>query len=170
LDAASAPILEEDEVEEEEPLQIKDDDGTIYEVPGHIENGSLLMWKAPETDIPQVHTDGKLTTWTRRETNYGLPIGTPVVDGKTGTINWEFRCQFQRAIYDLMQERWRARKCRWGPCSKYFVADKTARKYCSPECYEAKRIKQANDYYCRDGKAKRQASKAKQTGAHSRKS
>jgi len=59
-----------------------------------------------------------------------LPSGFPVVNGIAGAITWEFGCQFQRAIYDLMQERWRAMGC--PKCCRYFIADKTAQNIVQP--------------------------------------
>jgi len=40
---------------------------------------------------------------------------------------------FQRAVYLLWLERWRARVC--PECSRFFVADKPAQRYCSTRCY-----------------------------------
>ena len=167
FDAAWAAVLEEAEIEKEEPLRIKEEDGTIFEVEAPVDYGRLLMWKAPK--MPEVHTeDGIRWMDEQTTTSCGLPLGTPMVDGKTSTIVWKFGCQFQTAIYYLMQERWRARVCPW--CSKYFVADKATRKYCSVECPEVRKRKQARGYYHRVGKAKRRESKAKRTGAQRTKS
>ena len=88
-------------------------------------------------------------------TFYGLPYGTPVVDGNTGTITWSFGSPFQRAIYDLMRDRWRAMVC--PNCGRYFVADKTAQRYCSSECYLEKKGMKALDYWNRIGRAAREA-------------
>jgi hypothetical protein len=131
--------------------------------------GELFRWKVPEG--PKQHTIGPLT-WIDKETetSSGLPLGTPVVNGNRGTITWEFGCQFQRAIYYLMQERWRAKICSWSQCRKYFVADKVVRKYCSEECYRKRKQEHALDYYYRVAKARRQESKAPQTRARRKKS
>lgn len=103
----------------------------------------------------------------RRETFGGLPVGRLAVDGD-GIISWEFGCQFQRAVYDLMQDRWRAMVC--PNCGKYFVADKTAQKYCSPECYLEKKGMQALDYYNRKVKGAKQKAKALRAKSQRRKS
>jgi len=94
---------------------------------------------------------------TDRETFGGLPAGRPLVNGITGIITWEFGCQFQRTVYDLMRDRWRAKVCQLRNCGKYFIADKGARKYCSPECYAERKEEQSLEYYYSKGKAARQA-------------
>jgi hypothetical protein len=103
-----------------------------------------------------------------RETFGGLPAGKPVLDGNTGIISWEFGCEFQHAVYDLMQDRWRAMVC--PECGKYFVAEKTAQKYCSPECWGKRKKEQALAYYNRKGKLARQKAKTLRAKSHRRKS
>ena len=88
----------------------------------------------------------------------GLPVGSSVVSGETGIITWEFGCHFQRAVYDLMQDRWRAMVC--PECGTYFVAGKTAQKFCSPKCWAKRKREQALDYYNRKGKHARQKAKS----------
>jgi hypothetical protein len=166
FDAAMAPILEEGEIEKEDP-SIIEVGGTIIELEAPVDYGQLFMWKAPETEMPQVDTDNGIITWKQRETNCGLPIGTPTVDVDTSTIVWKFDCQFQSGIYYLMQERWRARVC--PQCRKYFVADKVARRYCSTDCYEERKRKESLDRYHRIEKERRQ-SRATQTRFRKRKS
>lgn len=82
-----------------------------------------------------------------------MPSGKPMIDCVTGSIEWEFGCQFQRAVYDLIHERWRAMICPW--CARYFIAGKTAQKFCSTKCWGEKKQKQSNDYYHRKGRAER---------------
>ena len=116
----------------------------------------LRAWQQPQTvtikpmtfEIEQKETE-------ERDTFAGLPYGTPVVDGNTGIITWSFGCPLQRAVYDLMRDRWRAMIC--PNCGKYFVADKTAQRYCSPECYREEKGMKALDYWNRIGRAARQA-------------
>ncbi len=168
FDSLGAPILEEGEVEKENAL-VFEEKRRLIEIEGPIYYGELFMWKGRPLEKPQPTTIDNVTCRGKEtETFGGLPIGTPVVDGNTGTIKWEFGCQFHSAIYYLMQERWRAKAC--PQCSKYFVADKVARRYCSTNCYEERRRTQVLDYYYRIGKTKRRKSKAKQTGAHRKKS
>jgi len=147
FDEACAPVLEDGEEKREDPV-VFEEKGQLITFPGHIDDGSLFMWKAPE--MPKQHRIASVT-WVDKQTATccGLPIGTPVVDGDTGNIGWEFGCQFQTAVYYLIQERWRAKICPW--CSKYFVADKGVRKYCSVGCPEVRKRKQAHDAYSDEG-------------------
>ena len=103
-----------------------------------------------------------------RATLGGLPVGSPVVNGDTGIISWEFGCQFQRTVYDLMQDRWRAMVC--PVCGKYFVAHKTAQKYCSSKCWGKRKSEQALAYYNRKGKLAGQKAKTLRAKSHRRKS
>jgi hypothetical protein len=119
---------------------------------------SLFMWKEHPEKKPHPVTINGLTFEIRpkeTDTIAGLPYGTPVVDGNTGIISWEFGCQFQRAVHDLMQDRWRAKVC--PECGKYFTADKTAQKYCSTKCTGERKQKKALDHYYNRGRAARQA-------------
>ena len=84
-----------------------------------------------------------------------LPPGRPVVNGVTGAIDWRFGCALQGAVYELMQERWRALVC--PVCGRLFVATKTAAKYCSDRCANTMKKKRALDYFHRAGAARRAA-------------
>ncbi|HTC95711.1 MAG TPA: hypothetical protein VK699_19875 [Terriglobales bacterium] len=89
-----------------------------------------------------------------QETIGGLPRGKPRVNGLTGAIEWEFGCELQQAVYELMPNRWRARVC--PECGKYFIADKTAQTYCSLQCYGEMKRKRSLDYWRREGNKKRE--------------
>jgi hypothetical protein len=91
----------------------------------------------------------------------GLPPGRPIVDGISGAITWEFGCTFQQAVYELMQQRWRAMVC--AECGKYFLADKTRQTYCSSNCFGNRKRKQSLDYWNRKGRAERDKRRAKVT-------
>jgi hypothetical protein len=93
----------------------------------------------------------------------GLPPGQPIVDESTYTIRWEFGCQFQRAVYRLMQELWLAKVC--PQCGKYFIGVKPARKFCSTRCSGEKRASGSLDYYHREGKYRREKQKHLQEGS-----
>lgn len=79
-----------------------------------------------------------------------LPPGQPIVDPGTHTIRWEFGCQFQRAVYALMENFWLAKVC--PQCGKYFIAGKTAQKFCSLRCFGDKKTSASLDFYHRKGK------------------
>lgn len=166
FDDAHPDVLEPAEQQKEDDL-VFEEKGNLVRIPGHIETGNLFTWRVPEK--PRQHTIGPFTYIDKqRATDYCLPMGRPRVDGNTSTINWEFGCQFQTAIYYLVQERWRAKVC--PQCRKYFVADKAAQKYCSTKCCGERKQKVSLDYYNRIGKDRRQESKATQTRAPRRKS
>ena len=136
------------------------------------ESKALFEWKGYRTSNPDLTTTiGPFTDKGKEtETFWGLPTGSPVVDRKTRTINWEIGCQFQRAVYYLMQERWRPKICSWSGCGKYFIAEKRkrAQKYCSTKCYGEQKAKKSLEHYHSVGKFKRQESKARKTKAHRR--
>ena len=84
----------------------------------------------------------------------GLPPGQPVVDGIACTIRWDFGCQFQRAVYELMQNPWLAKVC--PQCGKFFIAGKTAQKFCSSQCCGKKKASASLDFYYRKGRSLRE--------------
>jgi hypothetical protein len=43
-------------------------------------------------------------------------------------------CDFQRALYLLFRESWRARVCERRKCKRKFIARRAAQKYCSTDC------------------------------------
>lgn len=85
----------------------------------------------------------------------GLPQGKPVVNGITGQIQWAFGSNLQSAVYQLMQERWRAKIC--PQCEKYFVAMKTAQKVCSPQCSIETKRERARTWWTETGSERRKA-------------
>ncbi len=130
-------------------------------------NGLFWFGERPKTaaEIEEEETDNlkgppgiPMSMWRRHWESFGgLPAGRPVADGGTGNMVFQFGCQFQSAIYDLMKDRWRAKVCSWSKCRKYFIADKRGRKYCSEKCCWDKKLEHALVYYHRKGKFARQA-------------
>jgi hypothetical protein len=55
-----------------------------------------------------------------------------VADWDDGTFHYEGGCDFQRALFLLFRESWRARVCE--KCNMKFIARRSALKYCSKEC------------------------------------
>jgi hypothetical protein len=53
-------------------------------------------------------------------------------DWDEGVFRYRGACDFQRALYLLFQESWRARIC--DECSAKFIARRGAQRYCSTEC------------------------------------
>jgi hypothetical protein len=56
------------------------------------------------------------------------------VDWDEGVFFYEGGCDFQRALYLLFRESWRARICE--KCSAKFIARRAAQKYCTTDCSE----------------------------------
>jgi len=56
------------------------------------------------------------------------------VDWDEGVFSYQGACDFQRALYLLFRESWRARICE--KCAIKFIARRVAQKYCSTDCSE----------------------------------
>jgi hypothetical protein len=93
------------------------------------------------------------------QATFGMLPGIPEVDGIRGEIRWKFNSEFQQAVYDLMKRRWRAMVC--PTCNRFFVADRSARKHCSIECYAEAKRKNALDRWHAKGAKEREAKKRK---------
>lgn len=91
-----------------------------------------------------------------------LPSGTPSVDEKTGKLVWEFRSHLQAAVWDLIQEPWRAKVCR--VCNRYYVADAQGQIYCSINCRSASKAQRSLDFYYRVGQKRRRERNARPFG------
>jgi hypothetical protein len=85
----------------------------------------------------------------KHDTDGGLPKGRPVINGVTGEIDWEFGCALQQGVYELMQNRWRARVC--PKCGRFFIASKTAQKTCSLRCAGDLKRERALAYWNKTG-------------------
>jgi hypothetical protein len=58
-------------------------------------------------------------------------------------------CDFQRALYLLFRESWRARVCR--KCPTKFIAKRAAQKYCSTVCSLAAQLEHKNNWWKKNG-------------------
>ena len=96
------------------------------------------------TDLPQAERRDILKTLE----------GIPEVDGLRGEIVWKFPFEFQQTLHELMKHRWRAMVC---TCGKLFVADKSAQKHCSTECYAEAKRESGRTRWHEKGKAERAA-------------
>jgi hypothetical protein len=85
-------------------------------------------------------------------------VSSPIMaDWKTGTFLYAPANDFQRVVYILFREGWRAKVC--ARCSRRFIADKPLQRYCSPKCFaEAKRERNL-DWWYKDGKRLRMMGK-----------
>jgi hypothetical protein len=64
---------------------------------------------------------------------------------------------FQRAVYQLFLETWRARVC--PRCSRYFIAQKAAQIYCSTKCGGGVKRERSLEWWRREGAARRRTAK-----------
>lgn len=137
-------------------------------IPGQMVTAALAQ--DASHGLPATHAVAQLLTGTglarlsEDSALQGLPVGELVINGKAGTLTWQFGCDLQRGLYELMQERWRAKTC--AQCGRYFVADKTARIVCSTACSGERRSGQKLKWWNRKGKewrAKRQAKSKRST-------
>ena len=91
---------------------------------------SILLGLKPPPDLTYVEF---------HEDAYGHQIASMPsdwwLDWAKGVLVYESTCDFQRALYLLYRESWRARIC--NKCSAKFIAKRAAQKYCSTDCSEA---------------------------------
>lgn len=64
-----------------------------------------------------------------------VPVAWFLPDWNTGVVRFISQTDFQRAIWLLFGESWRAKVC--PSCSAYFIAEKAAQLYCSIACSNA---------------------------------
>jgi hypothetical protein len=64
-----------------------------------------------------------------------VPFASFWLDWSAGTVAYISQIDFQRAIWLLFRESWRAKVC--PKCSTYFLVQKPAQLYCSPACSQA---------------------------------
>jgi ribosomal protein L37AE/L43A len=94
-----------------------------------------------------------------RQQSEGLPPGRPVINGVSGEIGWQFGCELQQSVRELMQERWRAKIC--PQCGKFFAAQTTAQKLCSDACSEAAIRQRSLTWWNETGSERRAEAKSK---------
>jgi hypothetical protein len=95
----------------------------------------------------------------------GYAPGWPQITGdwERGEFTYEPANDFQRAVYRLFRESWRARSCRL--CQKLFVARKHPQMFCGGGCSTIARRKRDLDFWKTRGAALRRNKKRRQKGA-----
>lgn len=86
-------------------------------------------------------------------------------DWNEGVLHYRGMCQFQRALYLLFRESWRARVCE--KCHNRFIARRVAQKYCTTDCSEAIQRELKRTWWAEHGETwrqKRKMSKSKKKG------
>jgi hypothetical protein len=87
------------------------------------------------------------------------------VDWDEGVFHYEGACGFQRALYLLFRESWRARICE--KCHTKFIARRAAQKYHSTDCSEGAQRELKQKWWAEHGEAwrkRRKESKQKRKG------
>jgi hypothetical protein len=119
---------------------------------------SILLGLKPPPDLTSVES---------HEDAYGHQIASMPTDwwldwGK-GAFVYESTCDFQRALYLLYRESWRARICI--KCAAKFIARRAAQKYCSTDCSEGIQQELKRKWWAEHGEKWRRERKV----SHSRK-
>src|SRR5262249_24072965 len=109
--------------------------------------------------------DGPLSPLRFKHSGLELPNMSPLAlfwpDWASGRVEYVSRIDFQRAIWLLFRESWRAKVC--PKCSTYFLAQKPAQLYCSVSCSSAVHRASSLNWWKETGAQTRAASrKAKQ--------
>jgi hypothetical protein len=79
------------------------------------------------------------------------------VDWDEGVFTYEGACDFQKALYLLFRESWRARVCE--KCGAKFIARRAAQKYCSTDCSESMQRELKQKWWAEHGEAWRRQRK-----------
>jgi hypothetical protein len=88
-------------------------------------------------------------------------------DWDEGVFRYQGACDFQRALYLLFLDSWRARVCE--KCEAKFIAARAAQKFCSTDCSEAMQREFRRRWWAEHGAAwreKRKAVKTKKKGGN----
>jgi hypothetical protein len=105
--------------------------------------------------------ESQLVNLTTRKNVY--PVSPVIsVDWIRGEFSYSPLNDFQRAVYLLFRESWRARSC--SQCMRLFVAGKPAQLYCSTRCSGAARRQRDRELWKTIGAAKRRARKFQSNG------
>ena len=78
-------------------------------------------------------------------------------DWDEGVFRYQGVCDFQRALYLLFLDSWRARVCE--KCGAKFIAARAAQKFCSTDCSEAMQREFRRRWWAEHGEAWRQKRK-----------
>jgi hypothetical protein len=98
---------------------------------------------APKMDSPQPEGDADFRTARElvEQTHKGYGFAKPVIvaDWARGEFSYLPLNDFQRAIYALWRESWKARTC--PECGRLYIADRPPQLYCSVKCSTTARRK-----------------------------
>jgi hypothetical protein len=90
------------------------------------------------------------------------------VDWEEGVFRYRGVCDFQRALYLLFRESWRARLC--DRCDAKFIARRAAQKYCTTDCSELMQRELKRKWWAAHGEAwrtqRRNLQRKRKGGSH----
>lgn len=91
-----------------------------------------------------------------------LPIAHYSVNWNMGTIFYTSQLDFQRAVWCMFCQSWRAKVC--PRCNTYFLAQKPAQLYCSTNCSSAVHRESSLGWWKKKGAQNRARARARGTG------
>jgi hypothetical protein len=129
-----------------DPSSVHSDETRVEECPLHVDALSFLLGiggqfrhLAKEGGRRDLHPRGIVEAWEVLRRNHPdvRVIASPVVypHWRRGEFTYIPENDFQRAVYLLFRESWRAKVC--ANCSTCFIAEKPAQLYCSVQCSSA---------------------------------
>jgi hypothetical protein len=125
------------------------------------------LWEGPQPDpilsiLLGVEQPPKPDECESHEDAYGWDIAWipahSYLDWSDGAFCYVGSCDFQRALYLLFRESWRARVC--NQCKRKFIARRAAQKYCSTDCSEGVQQELKLKWWAQNGQKWRKARKA----------
>jgi hypothetical protein len=152
-----------------------------YEAVAHASRRSILkypywlnqIWAGGETEpalpiLLGIDLNPEQTEGTPEEAWFSDLASIPAqfyADWDEGVFRYQGGCDFQRALYLLFLDSWRARFCE--KCNAKFIAARAAQKFCSTDCSGAMQREFRRRWWAEHGAAwrqKRNMSKSKQKG------
>jgi hypothetical protein len=82
------------------------------------------------------------------------------MDWEEGVFRYRGACDFQKALYLLFLQSWRARVCE--KCKAKFIARRVAQKYCSTDCSESMQRELKQRWWAKHGETWRKERRASQ--------
>ncbi len=97
----------------------------------------------------QAFHKGWLALWQAYKGVYCVGTAMPLPSWSSNKFEYVGSNDFQKAVYLLLSESWRAKVCR--RCTKYFIADKAAQVFCSTSCSNQSKLESGRRYWHEKG-------------------
>jgi hypothetical protein len=110
--------------------------------------------------ILQGYETALATSVAKIPSNYLTAASRVKPNWSTGTFRYEPDTDFRRSVFELFRQSWRAKVC--PHCGKYFVANKTAQRYCLAKCYGSAKRERDLEFWRNVGSNRRKERKAKE--------